>query len=210
MINVWKQETINSLNDLGGIAHLNDIFNRIIERGIVNFSNSKTPKRTLSRVLQTYSYSTDYGIDNTFYSVYGVKAHKGIWGLVDKQINNMRISLSSDDDEFMEGKEIMRQHIMRERNKTLVKKAKDIFKQNHNGKLYCEVCGFDFSEVYGDIGNDFIEAHHVMPISQIKQNKATEVKDLIMLCSNCHSMIHRGNPYLTKEQLISIYNNHKM
>ena len=55
MANIWKEETIKALDELGGIAHLNDIFNKLIERGNINFSNSKTPKRTLSRVLQTYS-----------------------------------------------------------------------------------------------------------------------------------------------------------
>jgi len=28
------------------------------------------------------------------------------------------------------------------------------------------VCGFDFKKVYGELGDGFIEAHHLLPISQ--------------------------------------------
>ena len=59
MINTtWKEETIAALMDLGGIAHILDIFNRIVERGKIDMSMVKTPERTLSRVLQMYSHST--------------------------------------------------------------------------------------------------------------------------------------------------------
>jgi predicted HNH restriction endonuclease len=56
----------------------------------------------------------------------------------------------------------------------------------------CAVCGFDFEENYGEIGKEFIEVHHIIPLSQIrKEYIINPVKDLIPLCSNCHSMIHR-------------------
>ena len=137
MTNIWKEETINALKELGGIAHLNIIFEKLIERGNIDFSKSKTPKRTLSRVLQTYSQSTNYGIDNTFYCVYGVDAHKGVWGLVDFQIENMKLSLTSEDETyFTEGKEVLRKHILRERNQSLIKIAKQNFKKNIMEKYF--------------------------------------------------------------------------
>ncbi len=56
----------------------------------------------------------------------------------------------------------------------------------------CAVCGFDFEKNYGELGKDFIEVHHVVPLSQIrKEYIINPEKDLIPLCSNCHSMIHR-------------------
>ncbi len=204
MANIWKEEIIKALKELGGIAHLNEIFEKITQRGKINFNRSQTPKRTLSRVLQTYSQSTNYGIDNTFYCVYGVDAHKGVWGLVDFQIDNMKIAFTSDDTCFTEGKEVLRKHILRERNGALIKSAKQNFIKNHNGKLYCEVCGFNFSETYGELGNDFIEAHHVKPISQMSENEKTNINDIVMLCSNCHSMIHRKRPWITKDKLYSL------
>jgi HNH endonuclease/EVE domain len=56
----------------------------------------------------------------------------------------------------------------------------------------CLACGFNFEAVYGLHGKDFIEVHHIQPLSTIKQ--AIEINpetDLVPLCSNCHSMVHR-------------------
>jgi len=204
MANIWKEETIKALNELGGIAHLDVIFNKLLERGKIDFSKSKTPKRTLSRVLQTYSQSTNYGVDNTFYCVYGVDAHKGIWGLVDFQIDNMKIFITQEDELFPEGKEVLRKHILRERNQSLIKTAKQNFIKKHNGKIFCEVCGFDFSEMYGELGKDYIEAHHIKPISEMSENEKTDINDIVLLCSNCHSMIHRKRPWINKDELHSL------
>lgn len=48
----WKSETIEALKVLGGIANLNQILDVIIKRGKLDLSRSKTPDRTLSKVLQ--------------------------------------------------------------------------------------------------------------------------------------------------------------
>lgn len=200
----WKNETINALVDLGGIAHIDEIFNQIKKRDKLDLSKAKTPQKTLSRVLQTYSLSTNYGVENIFYSVYGVKARKGIWGLVDFTIKNIGVSFIEEDMSFPEGKANLRKHIIRERNQELIKNAKQKFKRKHNGKLFCEVCGFNFSEKYGELGENFIEAHHIKPISEMKDGEKTNIDDIVMLCSNCHSMIHRKRPWITKENLKDI------
>ncbi|WP_249292210.1 HNH endonuclease [Metabacillus flavus] len=58
--------------------------------------------------------------------------------------------------------------------------------------LNCAVCGFNFEKVYGERGKDFIEIHHIEPLSTVREeviiNPAT---DLVPVCSNCHRMIHR-------------------
>ena len=72
---------------------------------------------------------------------------------------------------------------------------------SHHG-YRCAVCDFDFEEVYGKIGEKFIHVHHVVPLSKIrKEYELNPVKDLIPVCPNCHSIIHRANPALTVEQL---------
>lgn len=53
-------------------TYVKDILDRIITRNNLDITNAKTPDRTLARTLQTYSFSTDYGTENIFYSVYGV------------------------------------------------------------------------------------------------------------------------------------------
>ena len=111
----------------------------------------------------------------------------------------------SSDDEFPEGKEVERKHKARERNQALTKKAKDLFKRKH-GHLYCQICGFDFNRIYGEIGVDFIEAHHTVPVSG--GERKTKIKDIAMVCSNCHKMLHRKRPWLEMEQLKDLINRH--
>ncbi len=58
--------------------------------------------------------------------------------------------------------------------------------------LNCIVCDLNFKEMYGEIGEDFIHIHHLIPIHKIGQNyKINYKKDLVPVCPNCHSMLHR-------------------
>lgn len=63
--------------------------------------------------------------------------------------------------EAEEGRLLVRVHRVRERDRTLVqrKKAAAFARQ---GSLPCEVCGFDFAITYGTLGEQFIEAHHIL------------------------------------------------
>ena len=61
----------------------------------------------------------------------------------------------------------------------------------HHG-VTCRVCGFNFKEAYGERGKDYIEVHHLIPVSTLgKATKVDPKSDMTVLCSNCHRMIHR-------------------
>jgi hypothetical protein len=108
-----------------------------------------------------------------------------------------------DEIEYSEGAESYRTHIRRERDPALVKKAKDrALEKNRN--LQCEVCGFDFTKKYGELGKGFIECHHTIPISKLKPKETTKLKDIALLCSNCHRMVHRKNPLPKRKSLKTI------
>ena len=69
----------------------------------------------------------------------------------------------------------------------------------------CAVCGLNFYETYGQIGKNFIEVHHTTPVSEMGENYKFNVdKDLVPLCSNCHSMAHRKKPPFQVEELRNI------
>jgi 5-methylcytosine-specific restriction protein A len=58
----------------------------------------------------------------------------------------------------------------------------------------CQACDLDFKERYGEIGKDFIEAHHLRPLSSLKEGELVDydvATDFAVLCANCHRMIHR-------------------
>lgn len=141
------------------------------------------------------AYSQDRDI---FYSEDGIR--KGHWGLRNFEPEGNNVDLTNDDEGFEEGKKQLRQHILRERNHMVITLAKNKFKEEH-GKLYCKICGFDFENKYGEIGKDFIEGHHIIPVSEIPENYKTKVNDIVLVCSNCHSMLHKKRPWLKKEEL---------
>ncbi|WP_308638983.1 HNH endonuclease [Paenibacillus silvisoli] len=133
-----------------------------------------------------------------------------LWlGKNDKEIISLEggyLEIQMDDEEegYSEGKEFYRSHIMRERKPEVIKRAKERFIKKH-GKLFCEVCGFDFYGVYGERGKDYIEGHHKKLVSQMKEGDKTKASDIAMLCSNCHRMIHR-KPIVSVEELAQVIN----
>lgn len=109
----------------------------------------------------------------------------------------------NDDLIFPEGKEVYRLHRERERNSKVTELAKNNrFKKDP--LLRCEICGFSFVEKYGELGNNFIEAHHTIPVSQLSLESMTKEKDIALVCPNCHRMLHRYRPWLCLEELGNI------
>lgn len=125
-----------------------------------------------------------------------------------KFIDNGFLDELPDVDRYLTGKEgnpRLVTHLKRERNPKIVKeKKKQVLKDT--GKLCCEVCGFDFKDTYGKIGEGFCEAHHRKQLSKSDGEVETKLKDLAIVCSNCHRIIHRQNPMLTIEQLGQVVN----
>ena len=73
----------------------------------------------------------------------------------------------------------------------------------------CLVCGFDFEAFYGELGKDYIEVHHLRPVSTLGGRQSVNPKsDMTVLCANCHRMIHRRrNHVLTPVQLRELIDN---
>lgn len=72
----------------------------------------------------------------------------------------------------------------------------------HHG-LDCVVCGFNFEVAYGhDLGGDFIHVHHLRELSSLPDGYDVDpVADLVPVCANCHSMLHRERPALSPAEL---------
>jgi len=99
----------------------------------------------------------------------------------------------------MEGRYLLRWHAYRERNSALRrKKINSVLAQGRT--LCCESCDFDFSQIYGERGYGYIECHHVEPL-HVGGEGPRNIRDLALLCSNCHRMIHAKPPWPTPAQL---------
>ena len=69
----------------------------------------------------------------------------------------------------------------------------------------CNVCEFDFKDKYGEIGAEFIHVHHKVDISTIgKEYSVNPETDLIPVCPNCHSMLHKKKPAYSVKELKDI------
>ncbi|MEU1129712.1 HNH endonuclease [Streptomyces sp. NPDC005900] len=103
-----------------------------------------------------------------------------------------------------EGRLLLRWALYRERDRGL--RDHKIAQAKKRGQaIRCEVCDFDFSAAYGDLGTDYIEVHHKLPL-HVSGPTETRPEDLAFLCANCHRMCHRrfrGASWRTPESLRS-------
>jgi 5-methylcytosine-specific restriction endonuclease McrA len=85
----------------------------------------------------------------------------------------------------IENRKLVVSHIQRERSRFLASECKE------RDKYQCQVCNMRFEQTYGDIGKTFAEAHHIIPLSELKGRVKTRLDDLVTVCANCHRMLHR-------------------
>ncbi|WP_394675339.1 HNH endonuclease [uncultured Chryseobacterium sp.] len=162
---------------------------------------------------QPFTYAVDFKDDNGDYLEKVI--HKNhFWNgvrLIDKKIYE-KILLKADllkDQSYInessnenlssfgiEGKKIGRYTTIYERDPKLRSRAIEI-----HGTT-CKCCRFNFEKSYGDLGKNFIHVHHIRPISESGENLVNPETDLIVVCPNCHYMIHRRRNYtLSIEEL---------
>ena len=99
---------------------------------------------------------------------------------------------------YAEEKRRMRERSYFARNPKLVADAKAKY------GYVCQVCGFDFEATYGPLGHEYIECHHLDPLSErpeADEPHLTSLDEVAMVCSNCHRMIHRKRPALSIDEL---------
>lgn len=104
---------------------------------------------------------------------------------------------------YEEGKQKLRYHIQRERNRKAREKCIEI------KGLKCCICGINFENVYGKVGKGFIQVHHITPISEKSKCYVVDpINDLVPVCPNCHAMLHKSEngKFLSVEELKQIVN----
>lgn len=93
-------------------------------------------------------------------------------------------------------------HLTIERNRKLVAAAKRLHGYT------CQVCGFNFGKQYGPVGEAFIEAHHKVPMAMLPKDRFVTLSaqdDFAVVCSNCHSMLHRRGSVIDFDQFVRDY-----
>lgn len=126
--------------------------------------------------------------------------------VIDRREDKAQIIQDEDDESaFEEGARRFKLHRARERGPAIAKKAKER-RLEKTGTLACDVCSFDFSKKYGELGLGFIEAHHSIPVAKLDGKTKTRVSDFDLVCSNCHRMIHRQKKVISIDALRALLN----
>ena len=69
-----------------------------------------------------------------------------------------------------ENRQAVVRHLNRERDSLLAEDCK--IRDNYT----CQVCGFHFEKLYGELGCEFAEAHHIIPLSQLRGEVMSTVR----------------------------------
>lgn len=105
--------------------------------------------------------------------------------------DRFKVEKSNDKIRFKEGGRSQITHESIERDSGKLNKLK-IERMNKLGSMKCEICEFDFKNRYKkEIANGYIAAHHLNPLSRSVKRVFTDINDIILVCPNCHSMIHK-------------------
>lgn len=192
---ITLEEIIFAFQQLGGESSAKEIKDRVtLNRGGMpsQYKRSHSYRETIQRIIENHcpQSSNFRGI------AHFERVSRGRYRLV----NIEWVAPEEDDEEsFPEGKEFYKLHRMRERNAKVVNLAKKR-KLQIDPLLPCEICGFSFVKVYGELGKEFIEAHHAIPLSSVGESE-TRIEDIVLVCSNCHKMLHRRRPWLSISKL---------
>ena len=192
MVDKWLERVVEAMTRLGGQGTLSEIYEEVRDIAGDSLSDLTDWDAIVRRTIQENASETKSyrGKQDLFYSVEGLG--KGIWGFKENS-EDMSIILSDDEEEFfLEGKKIARTHRSRERSKSLRKKKIVDYKKKNDGRCPCEVCGDDYSEIFG-LENSLIDAHHLIPLSETSENRKTELSELAMVCPTCHRALHMSS-----------------
>lgn len=223
----WREAAIVILKDYKKPLSPQKILNEIFERKLKS-TRGITPKFTLTtelyRTCVGHEHVTNHSGKKIFYE------DRGVFGLfewlkngIGDKTNSLTIptlptsvkpsgnisyhemKFQDEDDEVVciEGREKYLLHKKKERRHELIALVKNKMYLK-NPDLPCFVCNFSFSKRYGKHGEKFIEAHHLIPISELTEETVTREEDIVLVCSNCHKMIHRFRPWLSIDKLKNI------
>lgn len=190
----WKEDIIKALQNLGGEAALNQIYEEVskirpdsasvsyksftaIVRGTIENNSADSAKFKESR-------------ENTFYSVNGVG--KGYWGIVEyiktPKAVDISIDLTHGNPNPLRTK-LETYRILRDSN--LAKQVKRLY----NNK--CQICNLTINLKDGQF---YSEAHHVIPLGS-PHNGPDTADNILVLCPNHHVMLDYGAYELKLDEL---------
>lgn len=126
-------------------------------------------------------------------------------GTVKPKIDKVVIPEEIDESDLEDIKEGHKKQIVvnaYERNPEARRRCIAYYRKKNQGRIKCEICGFDFGKVYGDEFEGKIHIHHIKDIATIGEEYVVDaIKDLLPICPNCHMVAHSRKPALLPEEI---------
>lgn len=185
---VSVQDIELALRDLGSHAHVSNIKDKVedLYGGIpANYASDYTFRNTIQAIINKHRRGSPSFVGHEIFR----RTARGEYDLVDTAPLLDDDNALTGETSFLEGQSTQNWIVRYERDAELRPTAIKI-----HGTI-CQGCGFDFERKYGAIGVGFIEVHHTKPVSSLGGSVQVDPRtDLVVLCSNCHSIVHRRRP----------------
>jgi len=168
----WKEDIIDALENLGGVATLSEIYNEVSQ--IRDEPLPSSYEAIIRRIIeQSSSDSESFNQrEDIFFSVNGLG--NGIWGL-----RNFIIENNLEDNEELNN-EIPQRRLTTQnriiRNTALARSIKELV------NFQCQLCNI---QIQLTNGNYYIEAHHIKPLGHPYHGPDIQ-NNIIIVCPNCH------------------------
>lgn len=219
---IWLDEVIDAIRSLGGKAHYDDIYQKILDRRIMNFDDNPNWRAAVRQNIEMYSSDSDAfsGKRDVFYSVEG--KGKGIWGLrpeylksddteiplevlikKERQIASSTASLS--DEQLISKANQAQSFSPRKRNVRSTVYERNIFVSEHAKRRAhgrCQLCGKD-APFADKNGKPYLETHHIIWLSEGGHDT---IDNTVALCPNCHRKMHILNRKEDIKKLCALIN----
>jgi len=212
-INLWRKLSATQKSSLYKVAYemkKGDVIyvkegTMIAGKGIVQ---GRYQFRLKKKILDTDKYLWPHQVPvswepdfPSFQLLLGAEQHT-VLKLTSEHIEKLNIAISSTvtknkEIESLEGEMIIRTARFRRRNSALIEEKK------RSSKGFCESCGMSSSKQYYLHGKDCLQVHHKNPLAEREGATVTRLDDLVLICPNCHAVVHAFLPALTMQKLMA-------
>ncbi|QNL44546.1 HNH endonuclease [Oscillibacter hominis] len=215
----WLEEVIDALHELGDQAHYNKIFQRIQDRGIMNFEENKTWTAAVRSTIERSSSDSKAftGKEDIFYSAQG--KGKGVWGIrepyrprenrpMTKDVLDKKYRIDEHRAKALSDAQLKKKALSKETKHPKSRIAStNTYERNafvseyakRRAKGVCQLCAKE-APFMDKAGSPYLETHHVVWLSK---GGGDTIDNTVALCPNCHRKMHVLNRKEDREALLS-------
>ncbi|AVP96787.1 hypothetical protein C7S18_06050 [Ahniella affigens] len=104
---------------------------------------------------------------------------------------------------YPEGAVVTKTHTYRERSSAAAQRKRTA--AFSSGSYPCSGCRVDYLKKLGEGAKSLYQCHHVLPLHDDTEERETKEKDLLVLCANCHQLIHSKLANLKLEKVQKLH-----